>query len=149
MESASSQSVDEIDNEYPATNRNRFGSIQKIAVSIVMGESAMEKRVSKAIFKSKACELFRQIEMLGETVIVTDRGQPTIEIRPYRGKHENPLELLRSSRAFQCEARVAAGSVGAGRQMTTRDTLALVCSLAVANVSRTIPMQGIHPPYLA
>jgi antitoxin (DNA-binding transcriptional repressor) of toxin-antitoxin stability system len=57
----------------------------------------MEKRVSKAIFKSRACELFRQVEMLGETVVVTDRGQPTIEIRPYRSKQENPLELLRSS----------------------------------------------------
>ena len=57
----------------------------------------MEKRVSKAIFKSRACELFRQVETLGETVIVTDRGQPTIEIRPYRSKQENPLELLRSS----------------------------------------------------
>ncbi|TDN57968.1 type II toxin-antitoxin system Phd/YefM family antitoxin [Paraburkholderia sp. BL10I2N1] len=57
----------------------------------------MEKRVSKAIFKSRACELFRQVEMLGETVVVTDRGQPTIEIRPYRSKRENPLELLRAS----------------------------------------------------
>jgi antitoxin (DNA-binding transcriptional repressor) of toxin-antitoxin stability system len=37
------------------------------------------------------------VEMLGETVIVTDRGQPTIEIRPYRSKQENPLELLRAS----------------------------------------------------
>ncbi|MCC8395631.1 type II toxin-antitoxin system Phd/YefM family antitoxin [Paraburkholderia sp. MMS20-SJTR3] len=57
----------------------------------------MEKRVSKAIFKSRACELFRQVEALGETVIVTDRGHPTIEIRPYRSKQENPLELLRAS----------------------------------------------------
>jgi antitoxin (DNA-binding transcriptional repressor) of toxin-antitoxin stability system len=57
----------------------------------------MEKRVSKAIFKSRACELFRQVESLGETVVVTDRGHPTIEIRPYRGKPGNPLELLRAS----------------------------------------------------
>jgi antitoxin (DNA-binding transcriptional repressor) of toxin-antitoxin stability system len=57
----------------------------------------MEKRVPKAIFKSRACELFRQVESLGETVVVTDRGQPTIEIRPYRSKQENPLELLRAS----------------------------------------------------
>ncbi|HTH59363.1 MAG TPA: type II toxin-antitoxin system Phd/YefM family antitoxin [Paraburkholderia sp.] len=57
----------------------------------------MEKRVSKAIFKSRACELFRLVETLGETVVVTDRGHPTIEIRPYRSKQENPLELLRSS----------------------------------------------------
>jgi len=57
----------------------------------------MEKRVSKAVFKSRACELFRRVETLGETVVVTDRGHPTIEIRPYRSKQENPLELLRSS----------------------------------------------------
>jgi antitoxin (DNA-binding transcriptional repressor) of toxin-antitoxin stability system len=57
----------------------------------------MEKRVSKAVFKARACELFRQIEMLGESVVVTDRGQPTIEIRPYRSRHKNPLELLRAS----------------------------------------------------
>ncbi|CAD6558676.1 type II toxin-antitoxin system Phd/YefM family antitoxin [Paraburkholderia metrosideri] len=57
----------------------------------------MEKRVSKAIFKSRACELFRHVEMMGETVVVTDRGQPTIEIRPYRSKQENPLEVLRGS----------------------------------------------------
>ncbi|WP_233873193.1 type II toxin-antitoxin system Phd/YefM family antitoxin [Paraburkholderia adhaesiva] len=57
----------------------------------------MEKRVSKAVFKSKACELFRHVEMLGETVVVTDRGEPTVEIRPYRSRRKNPLELLRSS----------------------------------------------------
>ena len=57
----------------------------------------MEKRVSKAIFKSRACELFRHVESLGETVVVTDRGQPTIEIRPYRSKRENPLDMLRVS----------------------------------------------------
>lgn len=57
----------------------------------------MQKRVSKAIFKSKACELFRQVEMRGETIVVTDRGQPTIEIRPYRDKKEDPLAVLRAS----------------------------------------------------
>ena len=57
----------------------------------------MEKRVSKAVFKARACELFRQVEMLGESVVVTDRGQPTIEIRPYRSRRNDPLELLRAS----------------------------------------------------
>jgi antitoxin (DNA-binding transcriptional repressor) of toxin-antitoxin stability system len=57
----------------------------------------MEKRVSKAAFKARACELFRQVEMLGESVVVTDRGQPTVEIRPYRSKHRDPLEVLRAS----------------------------------------------------
>jgi antitoxin (DNA-binding transcriptional repressor) of toxin-antitoxin stability system len=57
----------------------------------------MEKRVSKAIFKSRACELFRHVERQGETVVVTDRGQPAVEIRPYRSRHENPRELLYAS----------------------------------------------------
>ena len=57
----------------------------------------MEKRVSKAIFRSRAGDLFRHVETQGETVVVTDRGQPTIEIRPYRGKHGNPLERLCAS----------------------------------------------------
>ncbi|WP_322047282.1 type II toxin-antitoxin system Phd/YefM family antitoxin [Paraburkholderia sp. J67] len=57
----------------------------------------MEKRVSKAMFKAKACELFRQVELLGESVVVTDRGEPTIEIRPYRAKRKSPLEALRAS----------------------------------------------------
>jgi len=57
----------------------------------------MEKRVSKAAFKAKACELFRQVEMLGESVVVTDRGHPTVEIRPYRNRRRDPLEVLRGS----------------------------------------------------
>jgi len=57
----------------------------------------MEKRVSKAAFKARACELFRQVEMLGESVVVTDRGHPTVEIRPYRSKRRDPLEVLRAS----------------------------------------------------
>jgi len=57
----------------------------------------VERRVSKAVFKTKACELFRQVEMLGESVIVTDRGQPTIEIRPYTGRRRQPLAELRAA----------------------------------------------------
>jgi len=57
----------------------------------------MEKRVSKAAFKAKACELFRRVEMLGECVVVTDRGHPTVEIRPYRKRRRDPLEVLRGS----------------------------------------------------
>jgi hypothetical protein len=57
----------------------------------------MVMKVSKAIFKAKACELFRHVEMLGEPVVVTDRGEPTIEIRLYRSKRQDPLELLRAS----------------------------------------------------
>lgn len=57
----------------------------------------MERRVSKAMFKSKACELFRHVETRGERVVVTDRGQPTIEIRPYCDKRVDPVALLRAA----------------------------------------------------
>jgi antitoxin (DNA-binding transcriptional repressor) of toxin-antitoxin stability system len=57
----------------------------------------MEKRVSKAKFKAKACELFRQVEMLGESVIVTDHGRPTIEVRRYPVRQDNPFDALRAA----------------------------------------------------
>jgi antitoxin (DNA-binding transcriptional repressor) of toxin-antitoxin stability system len=53
--------------------------------------------VSKSEFKARALEYFRQIETSGESLIVTDRGQPTLEIRPYQDKSSDPLEVLRGS----------------------------------------------------
>lgn len=41
-------------------------------------------RVSKSQFKAKTLELLRQVEMTGEPLVVTARGKPTIELRPYR-----------------------------------------------------------------
>ena len=43
----------------------------------------MPNRVSKSQFKAPALEFFRQVETTGESLIVTDRGQPKLEIRPY------------------------------------------------------------------
>jgi antitoxin (DNA-binding transcriptional repressor) of toxin-antitoxin stability system len=57
----------------------------------------MERRISKAAFKAKACELFRQVEAMGEKVIVTSHGKPTIEIRPYTSGRDNPLDILRAA----------------------------------------------------
>jgi hypothetical protein len=57
----------------------------------------VERRVSKAVFKAKACELFRQVETLGESLIVTDHGQPTIEIRRYAGRRKQPIAALREA----------------------------------------------------
>ncbi|MBB5422611.1 MULTISPECIES: type II toxin-antitoxin system Phd/YefM family antitoxin [Paraburkholderia] len=56
----------------------------------------MEKRISKATFKAKACELFRQVEALGEKVVVTSRGKPTIEIRRYTSGRDDPIDVLRA-----------------------------------------------------
>lgn len=57
----------------------------------------MRVRVSKTQFKARALELFREVESTGKQVIVTDHGQPTIEVRRYRDKARDPLEILRGS----------------------------------------------------
>ena len=53
--------------------------------------------VSKSEFKAKALEFFRQIEASGESVVVTDHGKPTLEVRAYRSVERNPLDVLRGS----------------------------------------------------
>lgn len=57
--------------------------------------SALE--ISKSQFKAKALEYFRKIEASGEPVVVTDNGQPKLEIRPYTPRTRNPLDVLRGS----------------------------------------------------
>ena len=53
--------------------------------------------MSKTEFKAHALEVFRNIEKSGETMIITDRGKPKIEIRKIRRQELSPLELLRNS----------------------------------------------------
>ena len=57
----------------------------------------MSIQVSKSQFKAKALEYFRQVEASGESVVVTDHGQPTLEVRPYKPLASNPLEILRGT----------------------------------------------------
>jgi antitoxin (DNA-binding transcriptional repressor) of toxin-antitoxin stability system len=57
-------------------------------------------RVSRSQFKAHALELFRQVEASGESLVVTDHGRPTLEVRPYRPVEStaaDPLEMLRGS----------------------------------------------------
>ena len=61
------------------------------------GETVHQKRVSKSEFKAKALEYFRAVEASGDTVIVTDNGQPKIEIRRYLADERSPLERLRGT----------------------------------------------------
>lgn len=56
-----------------------------------------EQHISKSEFKSKALEFFRLVEASGESLIVTDHGKPSIEIRPYHSKKRSPLEILKGS----------------------------------------------------
>jgi hypothetical protein len=53
------------------------------------------KQVSKSEFKAKALEIFRQVETSGEAMVVTDRGKPKLEVRPYRNQERDPLAVLR------------------------------------------------------
>lgn len=54
-------------------------------------------QVSKSEFKAKALEFFRQVEASGQSVVVTDHGKPTLEVRPYRDAERSPLDILRGS----------------------------------------------------
>lgn len=57
----------------------------------------MGDKVSKSEFKANAFEFFRHVEESGASILVTDHGKPTLEVRPYRGIERNPLEILRGS----------------------------------------------------
>jgi antitoxin (DNA-binding transcriptional repressor) of toxin-antitoxin stability system len=57
----------------------------------------MPNRVSKSQFKAKALEYFREVEISGEPIVVTDRGVAKLEVRPYRPRDRRPLDALRGS----------------------------------------------------
>ncbi len=39
----------------------------------------------------------REVEQTGDSLIVTDRGQPVVEVRPVRREKKDPRDLLRGS----------------------------------------------------
>jgi len=57
----------------------------------------MQESISKSEFKARALELFRMVETSGQTVIVTDHGKPTIEVKKFRPIARHPLEVLKGS----------------------------------------------------
>lgn len=57
----------------------------------------MKPLVSKSEFKAKALEYLRDVEASGESIIVTDHGCPTIEVRPFRIVERSPLDILKGS----------------------------------------------------
>lgn len=57
----------------------------------------MSSKVSKSQFKAKALEYLRDVEASGEPLIVTDHGEPTIEVRRYRNREQDPLAILKGS----------------------------------------------------
>lgn len=64
---------------------------------VLVRGAIVTERVSKSQFKAKALELFRQIEASGEPVVITDHGQPKLEVRPHSAPKRNPLEALRGT----------------------------------------------------
>jgi prevent-host-death family protein len=60
----------------------------------------MNKHVSKSEFKSRALELMREVEESGSSLIVTDRGEPVVEVRKIGKSKRDPLEELRGSVLF-------------------------------------------------
>ena len=57
----------------------------------------MSTRVSKSQFKPRALEWFRRIQETGQPVVITDRGEPVLEIVPYKRDPEALLRSLRGS----------------------------------------------------
>lgn len=57
----------------------------------------MLESISKSQFKSKALELFRQVERTGQPILITDRGTPVLQLMPYRHDPHAPLRVLRNS----------------------------------------------------
>jgi antitoxin (DNA-binding transcriptional repressor) of toxin-antitoxin stability system len=62
-----------------------------------MMDTGMVARVSKSKFKAKALELFRQVETSGEVIVITDHGEPTLEVRRYQQPRRDPLAVLKGS----------------------------------------------------
>jgi prevent-host-death family protein len=57
----------------------------------------MTTTVSKSRFKAHALELFRQVELSGKPLIITDRGKPVLRLVPYRDDPDSALRVLRET----------------------------------------------------
>jgi prevent-host-death family protein len=53
--------------------------------------------VSKSRFKAHALELFRQVEQTGKPIIITDHGNPVLQLVPYKPDSNAALKVLRES----------------------------------------------------
>ena len=58
------------------------------------GVIPMLREISKSQFKARALEFFRAVEDTGESVIITDRGRATLELRRHTEEEASPLERL-------------------------------------------------------
>lgn len=51
----------------------------------------MNKMVGKAEFKAHCLRIMNEAERTGETVIITQRGKPVMELKPIKPKERKPL----------------------------------------------------------
>jgi antitoxin (DNA-binding transcriptional repressor) of toxin-antitoxin stability system len=84
-----SKSQEFFDQTHLCCYNNYYGNVTRVII--------MSSQVSKSQFKATALEILRSIESTGDSVIVTDHGKPTIEVRPYREIERSPLEVLKGS----------------------------------------------------
>jgi antitoxin (DNA-binding transcriptional repressor) of toxin-antitoxin stability system len=56
-----------------------------------------KEQISRSEFKARALEFLRQVEVSGKSMVITDRGRSTVEIRHYRADKREPLEILKGS----------------------------------------------------
>ena len=66
-------------------------------IVILRSFSRMKTEISKSEFKARALEILRSVEDTGQSVLITDRGVPTVELRRYRGKLRDAREILKGS----------------------------------------------------
>jgi antitoxin (DNA-binding transcriptional repressor) of toxin-antitoxin stability system len=57
----------------------------------------MSTSVSKSRFKAHALEYFRQVELSGKPLIITDRGKPVLQLAPYRDDPDAAVRVLRET----------------------------------------------------
>ena len=57
----------------------------------------MATHVSKSRFKAHALEFFRQVEVSGKPLIITDRGKPVLQLVPYSEDPDAAIRVLRDT----------------------------------------------------
>lgn len=54
------------------------------------------RTVPKSVFKAQALQYFREVEVSGESLVITDRGKPVLRLVPF--VEDSGEELLQSLR---------------------------------------------------
>lgn len=52
------------------------------------------RTVPKSVFKAQALQYFREVELSGEPLVITDRGRPVLRLVPFA--EEKPEDILAS-----------------------------------------------------